>query len=540
MTPELQKSLGAFYTPQNVAEFLTSWAVREPDDTVLDPSAGEGVFLNAARERLADLGGTVERQVRGIELSQATCRQTEAMLDAHHPKPVLTQGDFFDQSPASLGLVTAVVGNPPFIRYQSFSGATRRKALNRALDAGVKLSELSSSWAPFLVHATTFIESGGRMAVVAPAELAHASYAQPVVRFLAQSFSRVKLLVFARKLFPDLSEDTVLLLAEGRGRPFSELTLHQLHDGAALSRATNITLDRDSGQSTVGWTNGVTRLVEYFLPAATRELYRELASHTRVVRLGDVADVGIGYVTGNNDFFHLSTSEVEKWKIPRSHLSKSLRNARDVNGLLFTSGDWKVLNAQGDSNWLLRIRATAVGLEKNVAAYVRAGVKAGVSEGYKCRNRTPWYSVPHVYTGDAFLSYMSGTRPKLFLNQAKVVAPNTLHVVRSRPKAKASAQQLVTAWASALTALSCEIEGHGMGGGMLKLEPREAARLLFPILSESSDEIAELDVLAKSGQVLELESRVDLLMRRTIGVSRSDIRRLREATLLLRDRRTGK
>ena len=75
---------------------------------------------------------------------------------------------------------------------------------------------------------------------------------------------------------------------------------------------------------------------------------------------------------------------------------------------------------------------------------------------------------------------------------------------------------------------------------MLKLEPREAARLLFPILSESSDEIAELDVLAKSGQVLELESRVDLLMGRTIGVSRSDIRRLREATLLLRDRRTGK
>ena len=540
MTPELQKNLGAFYTPQNVAEFLTSWAVREPSDTVLDPSAGEGVFLQAAKERLLDLGGRVERQVRGIELSRATCQRTEATLDAHHPKPVLTQGDFFDQSPAGLGLVTAIVGNPPFIRYQRFSGLTRRKALDCALDAGVKLSELSSSWAPFLVHATTFIEAGGRMAVVAPAELAHASYAQPVVRFLAQSFSKVKLLVFARKLFPDLSEDTVLLLAEGRGRPFTELTLHQLHDGAALSRATNITLDRDSGQSTVGWTTGVTRLVEYFLPAATRELYRELASHTRVVRLGDAADVGIGYVTGNNDFFHLSASEVEEWKIPRSHLIKSLRNARNVGGLLFTSSDWKVLNAQGDRNWLLRIRATAVGLEKNVAAYVRAGIKAGVSEGYKCRNRTPWYSVPHVYTGDAFLSYMSGTRPKLFLNQAKAVAPNTLHVVRSRPKAKASAQQLVTAWASALTALSCEIEGHGMGGGMLKLEPREAARLLFPILSESSDEIAELDVLAKSGQVLELESRVDLLMRRTIGVSRSDIRRLREATLLLRDRRTGK
>ena len=97
-----------------------------------------------------------------------------------------------------------------------------------------------------------------------------AHYAQPVVRFLSQSFAKVKLLVFAKKLFPDLSEDTVLLLAEGRGSAFKELTLHQLHDADALSQATSVTLDRDSGQSTTGWTNGVTRLVEYLLPASTR------------------------------------------------------------------------------------------------------------------------------------------------------------------------------------------------------------------------------------------------------------------------------
>jgi hypothetical protein len=28
--------------------------------------------------------------------------------------------------------------------------------------------------------------------------------------------------------------------------------------------------------------------------------------------------------------------------------------------------------------------------------------------------------------------------------------------------------------------LSCELEGHPLGGGMLKLEPREAGRLIFP------------------------------------------------------------
>lgn len=539
MTPEVQKSLGAYYTPQNVAEFLAAWAVRDAVDTVLDPSAGEGVFLLAARNRLIELGGSAE-QVRGIEFSHATYRQTTAMLESIHPRPVLSRSDFFDHSRSTFGSVNAIVGNPPFIRYQRFTGESRRKALARALQAGVKLSELSSSWAPFLVHATTFIETGGRMAVVAPAELAHASYAQPVVRFLCESFANVKLLVFARKLFPDLSEDTVLLLAEGRGLPFSKLTLHQLHDADALRLATNITLDRDSGQSTSAWTSGVARLVEYFLPPASRQLYQELASHPQVARLGEVAEVGIGYVTGNNDFFHLSADEVKKWRIPPAYLRKSVRNARDVEGQLFTSRDWKTLHARGDRNLLLHVKATDTAIDENVAAYVKTGVRSGVSRGYKCRNRTPWYSIPHVYTGDAFLSYMSGQRPKLFLNRAKAVAPNTLHVVRGRPDARASASDLVAAWNSPLASLSCEIEGHGMGGGMLKLEPREAARVLFPMLPDSENLVDEFDRMARSGQMKAFESLADKLTCQALSVSSGDVRRLRDATILLRNRRTGR
>ena len=35
-------------------------------------------------------------------------------------------------------------------------------------------------------------------------------------------------------------------------------------------------------------------------------------------------------------------------------------------------------------------------------------------------------------------------------------------------------------WKHPLTRLSCEIEGHPLGGGMLKVEPREGARILLP------------------------------------------------------------
>lgn len=61
------KAFGAFYTDAVVADFLVRWAVREPGETVLDPSFGGGVFLAAAAARLRDLGGD-ERQVYGVEL----------------------------------------------------------------------------------------------------------------------------------------------------------------------------------------------------------------------------------------------------------------------------------------------------------------------------------------------------------------------------------------------------------------------------------------------------------------------------------------
>ena len=46
-------------------------------------------------------------------------------------------------------------------------------------------------------------------------------------------------------------------------------------------------------------------------------------------------------------------------------------------------------------------------------------------------------------------------------------------------------QRVAKHWMSDFVALSREIEGHPLGGGMLKLEPREASRILV-----AADELA--------------------------------------------------
>ena len=134
-----QKELGAYYTPSKVAETLVKWAVRDAEDRVLDPCCGDGVFVEAAASRVAALGGRPSFSVFGIELDLKVFRQSLAPLlgKLSIPECNVSVSDFFDVTTSQQSPCQAVVGNPPFIRYQTFKGTSREKALSRARALGV-------------------------------------------------------------------------------------------------------------------------------------------------------------------------------------------------------------------------------------------------------------------------------------------------------------------------------------------------------------------------------------------------------------------
>jgi hypothetical protein len=125
---------------------------------------------------------------------------------------------------------------------------------------------------------------------------------------------------------------------------------------------------------------------------------------------------------------------------------------------------------------LLRLPRTK-DLPGSIARYLDSDAGRKAREGYKCRNRAPWYSVPDVQVPDFVLTYMAGLEPQLVRNDAGVTCTNTVHSVRiTNPS---MAERVLPSWGSPLVQLSCELEGHPLGGGMLKLEVKEAARVLF-------------------------------------------------------------
>ncbi len=536
------KALGAYYTDASVAQFLVRWVVRGPADRVLDPSFGGGVFLHAAIRRLEQLGGNPRHQVFGIEIDPAVHAQTRRVLAEHgHIFPSnLICSDFFDVSPGRIPSLTAVVGNPPFIRYQRFSGEGRAKAIARASAEGVALSMLSSSWAPFLVHSVAMLSSGGRIGMVIPMELGHAAYARPLLEYLAQNFAYITFLTFKESLFPNLSQDTLLLLAEGKGGKAPHFNLLDLEKASDLSE---LDLSRSKPQKIEvrALISGRERMIEYFIPRKARELYRELSNSRQTVRLGELAEVGIGYVTGNNKFFHLSPDEVAQWGIPSRYLKPAVRRGRGLSGLRFTRADWEELLPRGESGYLLHI-TDRDSLPEGLQRYLAHGEVKGIHKAYKCRIRNPWYVVPHVYLPDAFLTYMSGDYPRLVANDARAVAPNSLHILRLRSTNKLSAGGLACLWQTSLTRLSAEIEGHAMGGGMLKLEPTEAEKVLLaaPWLSQTSLEACsqELDWLVRAGRVEAAQNLADeVILLEGLRLTQAELGLLKSAAEALRERR---
>lgn len=468
-TPALRKARGAFFTPDGVTRHLAEWAIRSAEDAVLEPSAGEAAFLVAAVDRLRELGAR-EPVVHGVELHHASAHVARDVVAAAGGVAEIRVSDFFLTEPRST--YAAVIGNPPFIRYQDFSGEARDRARFAAQAQGVALTGLASSWAAFVVHAAAHLRAGGRLGMVLPAELLSTNYAAPVRQFLLERFSSVELVTFETQIFPDAEADTVLVKASGwLGEPAGVATLRQTRDAT--------TLDSLHAGTTWSTTDPAARWTPLHLQDETVAAITRLIPSGVFVPLQVLGDTTLGMVTGANKFFTLSPQRVRELGIPRRDLLRvSPPGSSHLRGLALTDSAMTRLGQEGQATWLLY---PSEGPAPETLAYIESGHATGVDTAYKCRVRNPWWRVPVLAPADLLLTYMNADTARLTTNQAKARHLNSVHGVYLKPEFRDLAQEVLpVASLNSITLLSAELVGRSYGGGVLKLEPREADRWWMP------------------------------------------------------------
>ncbi len=542
------KLRGGYYTSAQVATWLCEWAIQSADDTVLEPSCGDGAFLEAAAQRLLSLGVTpakIPHHLTGVEIVTAEARAATERLRPDLGKAadkIVCNSDFFGwwqetDQPA----FDVIVGNPPFIRYQSFPEPHRARAMAIMGDQGLKPNRLTNIWVPFVVAATASLKSGGRLALVLPAELLQVTYAAQLRSYLTDHFERIDVIACNELFFENAEQEVVLLLADGALADATEdntcrvaLTaaetvadITDIRPALLLDRAEPKIMRHDSEK----W-------LKYFLDNRQISFMRELRDAEITSPMSTHASIDVGVVTGKNEFFVLSTDQIKDFGL-EGYTTPLVSRSVQLKGSQLGKADWRSLAADGNRVHLLNISAAqASELSSKLRQYIEDGERKEFHKGYKCSIRKPWYLVPSVWVPDGFAFRQIYDFPRMVLNASGATSTDTIHRMRSHG---AKPERVIANTYTWLTAASAEIEGRSYGGGVLELEPTEAERLLMPAKLNGAMPLKDVDQLVRAGRLdAVLEENAKIILREHMGLSAADCDLLKSVWTQMRDRRNSR
>ena len=529
-TPE--KLRGGYYTPSDLAAFLVGWVKNIQPYRMLEPSCGDGVFLTA-------IGALkIQSEVLAFELDGFEAQKAKNHAIAASLKNFDVQAlDFLGWALKTIGdkseQFDAIVGNPPFIRYQYLPPLFQNRAEAIFDHMGCKFTKHTNAWVSFVLASFELLRPGGRLAMVVPAEIIHVTHAQSLRTYLGKHSRRIIVIDPEEIWFEGTLQGAVLLLVEKKSGKddFAEgLGIYPVCGRGFLSHDPEDVFNAPqpiNGKTVEGkWTRAL-------LPLSTRELLSELIETQVAQRFDEVAEVDVGIVTGANKFFLVEDETVKRFRL-QQWAHPMFGRSEHCPGIVYDSRQHCANALEGKPTNFIWFQDKSVEKSDTSKKYIEQGEKENLHTRYKCRIRTPWYSVPSVYTTEVGMLKRSHEAPRLILNKLRAFTTDTAYRICLK---KGTARQLVYNFINGLTALSAELEGRHYGGGVLELVPSEIERLLVPRTSAIRPRLAELD---KAVRTIPMN---DVLVHQTnhilgnLGVSDKDQEELLSGWHRLRNRR---
>jgi adenine-specific DNA methylase len=403
---------------------------------------------------------------------------------------------------------------------------------------GLKANKLTNIWVPFVVGSVEQLEPSGRLAMVIPAELLQVTYAAQLRKYLTERFEHIGLFACNELFFYGAQQEVLLVLAEGAlAKPklghSCGVSLAQVGSVTELLKADPAKVFSLLDEKHVKGDSE--KWLKYFLTSSEIEFMRELRQHKRIKELSHFARVDVGVVTGKNEFFVLRGTEIKLHNLAALS-TRLISRAAHLRGAVIDSTEWKSLAESNE-----RVHLFDASLDKsgrmNAATkrYIADGEAKKFNTGYKCSIRETWYQVPSIWTPDGFLFRQIHDFPRFVRNRASATSTDTIHRFTAHG---CDADELTAITFTHLTAASAEIEGRSYGGGVLELEPTEAERLLIPDALGNAVPLADADKLVRNGKLNALlEENDKLVLRKSLGLTKSDCALLKGVWEKMRDRR---
>lgn len=444
---------GVARTPDSLADTLVRAIGTNGDATWLDPSAGSGQLVQAAIR-----SGVNPRSILAIDL------QTQLPSLKQLGVKALLGTDFLKWAQETDQRFDRVIANPPFVRLSALQAELLESALTTRFH-GVTTSRKSNYWVAFLLAGMALLKDGGSLAFVLPAAWEYANYAGPIRELCAISFQELTVHRVSKPMFEQVSDGSVLLVGHVFGKTPNRKPLVARH-------ATLADLNRS-----------VYTGLRHRPVGSKKPKRQELICSRDFVQLGEIADVRIGAVTGDANYFLLTEDQRIDLGLPKSSVRPVLSKSDHIAGSEIDYDVWRALLLGGKRVWLFDPPEQDL-TKPSVRAYLHRTLAEGGCNrnASKVVSRYPWYRVVVPARFDGFATGMSPTVPWVGLNlMPKLSVSNTLYGLRFRNVPSIDER---AAWClsmlSSKTAWSRTQKIREYPQGLLKLEPGDLARLLVP------------------------------------------------------------
>ena len=531
-----QKLRGAYYTPLQLADAMVELFASQNISTVLEPSCGDGVFLDSLKNQ--KLLNKVKK-LTAVEIEPEEAEKVRSRYSDFGQIEVCTE-DFFDYYGRVLGkeCFDLILGNPPYIRYQYLKESQREMQSEILTSHGMKANKLINAWVAFIVACIQLLSENGKIAFVIPAEILQVAYAEDLRLYLANNLAKITLITFEQLVFPDIEQEVVVFIGE-KGKEEKGIRIIEMNNLDGFAR---LKLEQNGFQKLQHvkekWT-------KYFVTSEEMALIQKLRDDKRFAKFSDYGLINVGITTGNNGYFSVTEQTTEQSGLAEVTLPLIGRSSH-AHGIYFTTEDW-------ESNKVVGKRARLINFPDipyeeypdGHKLYIALGEKNGEHKGYKCSIRDRWYIVPSVWVPDAFFLRRNNLYPKFVLNRCGAVSTDTMHRMKFNEGVKP--ENVLLAYYNSISFAFTEICGRSYGGGVLEILPGEMGNILLPkgenIAPELRDNLLTyIDSVVRNDE--DIEKALDIvdeeLLVKTLGVDPDICRKCRTIWKKMQKRRLGR
>lgn len=533
-----QKLRGGYYTPPILADFISKWVFEGSAQNILEPSCGDGNFLESINNQYHNSFNCIN--FTGIEFDEiefAKCKKRAS--SCKNIKSNILHSDFLSWAITNLKSkpeYDAIIGNPPFIRYQYLPEEMQAEAETIFKFLDIKFTKHTNAWVPFVLASLHMLKPGGRFAMVLPAEILHVIHAQAVRSYMSKVCSKILIFDPEDIWFEDTLQGAVIVFAEKK----QEQSIKSQGLSIIQTRGMNFTQTDPSkyfnesiyknGETIKGkWTYALLSDQEF-------NLYQKILANKKVLNFIDIADVDVGIVTGANKFFLVNDEVVSQYNLD-DYSYPMFGKSEHCQGIVYDELQHLANAKKGLPTNFIWFNSEHKHFNELQKKYIASGEKQELQNRYKCRIRNPWYRVPSVYSTELCMLKRSHNIPRIIVNKMNAFTTDTAYRIKLKDS-KIKPEQLASLFINSLTALSAELEGRHYGGGVLELVPSEIEKLKIPIVKDVKISIEELNLKVKRGaNIVEILASQDLEILTRVGLSKYEITILQNAWLKLKNRR---